>query len=78
MKFLFNKEIQDFAVTTTIDNQNYRQQRHVTGIITTENRVIDKIDNIILTNGNYVMPLIDKLNVYIPVYPVKVRLRGFS
>ncbi len=68
VQFLFNKEIKDFIVTT----HNDYQQRHVTGILTNENKIINNIDNVILTNGNYVMPLMEKLNIYIPVYPVKV------
>jgi hypothetical protein len=72
VQFLFNKEIRDFIVTTTTESHNDHQQRHITGIITNENKIINNIDNIILTNGNYVMPLMEKLNIYIPVYPVKV------
>lgn len=72
VQFLFNKEIKDFIVTTTIDTNNNQQQRHVTGVLTNENNIIDNIDNVILTNGNYVMPLMEKLKIYIPVYPVKV------
>ncbi|CAF0781211.1 unnamed protein product [Adineta steineri] len=71
VQFLFNNEIKDFIVTTTIDSRTNQQQRHVTGLLTNENKKINNIDNIILTNGNYVMPLMEKLNVYIPVYPVK-------
>ncbi len=67
VQFLFNKEIKDFIVSS-----NDYSQRHVTGILTNENKIIDHIDNVILTNGNYVMPLMDKLKIYIPVYPVKV------
>jgi len=72
VQFLFNNEIKDFIVTNTIEGHNNYQQRHVTGILTNENKIINNIDNIILTNGNYVMPLMEKLNIYIPVYPVKV------
>jgi len=67
VEFLFNKEIKDFIV-----NDKDYQQRHITGILTNENKIINNIDNVILTNGNYVMPLMEKLNIYIPVYPVKV------
>jgi hypothetical protein len=67
VQFLFNNEIKDFLVTTTNESPNDPQRRHVTGIVTDEN-----IDNVILTNGNYVMPLMEKLNIYIPIYPVKV------
>jgi hypothetical protein len=72
VRFLFNEEIKDFIVTTTIEGHDKHQRRHVTGILTNENKTINNIDNVILTNGNYVMPLMEKLNIYIPVYPVKV------
>ncbi|CAF4785083.1 unnamed protein product [Rotaria sp. Silwood1] len=71
VQFLFNTEIKDFLVTTTIKSHNNYQQRHVTGVLTNNNKSINNIDNVILTNGNYVMPLTKKLNIYIPVYPVK-------
>ena len=75
VRFLFNKEVEDFLVTTTVKNDNAKhQQRHVTGVLTHENKIIDNIDNIILTNGNYIMPLMQKLNIYMPVYPVKVQI----
>jgi len=72
VQFLFNKEIKDFIVSNSIDSSNDYPQRHIIGILTNENKTIDNIDNIILTNGNYVMPLMEKLKIYIPVYPVKV------
>ncbi|CAF1080885.1 unnamed protein product [Rotaria sordida] len=71
VQFLFNKEIKDFLVTTTNKSHNNYQQHHITGVLTNDNKIINNIDNIILTNGNYVMPLMEKLNIYIPVYPVK-------
>ncbi|CAF2774570.1 unnamed protein product [Rotaria sp. Silwood2] len=71
VQFLFNKEIKNFIVTTTKESHNNYQQRHVTGVVTNENKIINNIDNVILTNGNHVMPLMEKLNIYIPVYPVK-------
>ena len=70
--FYLMNEIKDFIVTTTIEGHDNHQRRHVTGILTNENKIINNIDNVILTNGNYVMPLMEKLNIYIPVYPVKV------
>ena len=72
VQFLFNHEIQDFLVSTTTTKEGGNQQRHVTGLITNQGQILDRIDNVILTNGNYVMPLMKKLNIYIPVYPVKV------
>lgn len=71
VKFYFNHEVKDFQVTI-----NDQQQRHIRGIITTNNLLFHQIDNVIVANGNYMMPLMKKLNIYIPVYPVKViRLR---
>lgn len=78
VQFLFNKEIKDFIVSNSIDSSNDYPQRHIIGILTNENKTIDNIDNVILTNGNYVMPLMEKLKIYIPVYPVKVFLSSYE
>lgn len=67
VEFIFNEEIDDFLVETTADKRN----RHIKGILTKDKKIFDSIDNLILTNGNYVMPLMEKLSIYIPVYPVK-------
>merc|ERR1711939_1025101 len=40
VQFLFNEEIQDFIVSTTVQNQTGHQQRHVSGVITTTNKKI--------------------------------------
>ena len=72
VQFFFKQEIEDFLVSTTARNENGVQQRHVTGLQTTAGRIVDQIDNVVLTNGNDVMPLMKKLKIYIPVYPVKV------
>ncbi|CAF1136760.1 unnamed protein product [Adineta ricciae] len=71
VQFVFNEEIQDFIVSTTVQSHTGHQQRHVSGVITTNNTKFENADNIILANGNYVMPLTEKLSIYIPVYPVK-------
>lgn len=73
VQFVFNEEIQDFIVSTTVQSHTGHQQRHISGFITTNNRTFQNADNIILANGNYVMPLAEKLKIYIPVYPVKVK-----
>ena len=70
VKFYFNHEVKDFQVTV-----NDRQQRHIHGIITMNDLLFHQIDNVIVANGNYMMPLMKKLNIYIPVYPVKVIFR---
>ena len=67
VQFFFKHEIKDFLVT-----KNDQQQRHVSGIVTTDNQVFYQIDNVIVTNGNSIMNLMKKLNIYIPIYPVKV------
>jgi hypothetical protein len=66
--FHFDHDIQDFIVK----HADHHPGRHVTGIVTHKNHVIEHIDNVIVTNGNYVMPLMQKLNIYVPIYPVKV------
>lgn len=73
VEFLFNEQVQDFIISTTNESHSNYQQRHIKGIITNDNKIIhNNIDNVILTNGNYVMPLMEKFNIFIPVYPVKV------
>lgn len=73
VKFIFNQEIKDFIVENTTDSFFYLEPRHITAVLTSDNQRIDNIDNIILTNGNHVMPLLKKLHLYVPVYPVKVK-----
>jgi glycine/D-amino acid oxidase-like deaminating enzyme len=75
VQFIFNEEVEDFLVSTT--NQKDKQ-RHITGIVTKTNKTISDIDNVIVANGNYIMPLMEKLNVYIPIYPVKVIIRALK
>jgi hypothetical protein len=76
VQFLFETEVNDFLVTTTTESQNDNQRRHITGLLTNKNTIINHIDNVIVTNGNYVMPLMEKLNIYVPVYPVKVTVHS--
>ncbi|CAF1343919.1 unnamed protein product [Rotaria magnacalcarata] len=71
VQFLFNQEIKSFIVDNTTESLFGEHKSHISGVKTNSNQVIDKIDNIILTNGNYIMPLMEKLKMFIPVYPVK-------
>jgi glycine/D-amino acid oxidase-like deaminating enzyme len=72
VEFIFNEEVEDFLVSDA--NEKDKQERHITGIVTKTNKTISDVDNVIVANGNYVMTLMEKLNIYIPIYPVKVKI----
>lgn len=67
VQFLFNEEIKQFFVS----NQTNSKQ-HIDGFITEKGTIISSIDNLIVANGNFVRQLMKKINIYIPVYPIKV------
>ena len=69
VQFLFNQQIDSFVISNSDDWGG----RHVDGLVTSDKQVLQEVDNVILTTGNYVMPLMQKLNIYIPIYPVKVK-----
>lgn len=72
VQFIFNEEVEDFLVTNVIKKD--AETRHITGIVTKTGTIISSIDNVIVANGNYVMDWMQKLNIYMPIYPVKVKL----
>lgn len=73
VQFIFNEEVDDFLVSHV--NKKGAQEFHITGIVTKTKKIISDVDNVIVANGNYVMQLMKKLNIYMPVYPVKVKIK---
>ncbi len=73
VEFIFNEEVEDFLVSHANDKD--KRGRHITGIVTKTNKTISDVDNVIVANGNYVMTLMEKLNIYVPIYPVKVKIK---
>lgn len=69
VQFLFNFEVDRFIIETS---DQEKQTKRIVGLQTKTNEIIENVDYFIVANGNFVMPLMKKLNIFTPVYPVKV------